>query len=413
MKPGVLVSFVCALVGLALWLVPEKRAGDPLLQGGATKNRDASSAHVSAVTEPAEARVRGRERPAQPTAAQKWLRNLLSQLPSVKGPKGLDMAAMNRFRAKLDSLDTDEILDVLRELDASDVTPGDRRQLAGFIVGSLARRDPRLALDEFVGRISDNPAGSMNQLGFIYQKWAFTDAAAAASWFEQQLSKGTLAVATGRNGVTVDPRTQFESLLLRAQAARDPSAAATRWASMAESARAEALNDDWFSRLSPERVKAVAGFLREQSEDAPAMLATASSMRIRQGDLKDAGEFLKVLEPTSEERPAIVAEALRCRVVGQDELRVTPQEAQAWILQQVPQDADRLTGTVLGQFVEWHDFSEMSRLALDYRDGSGSDDVLVAFLKSAPESSRSEILKLAAEISDPALREEVTARFIK
>ena len=53
----------------------------------------------------------------------------------------------------------------------------------------------------------------------------------------------------------------------------------------------------------------------------------------------------------------------------------------------------------------------MSRLALEYRDENGADDLLVAFLMSAPERSKAEILKLVEEISDPAAREAVTARF--
>jgi hypothetical protein len=323
------------------------------------------------------------------------------------------MKVLEEFRAKLDSLDTDEILGVLRELDASDVPVGDKRQLAGFIAVSLSRRDSRLALDEFVGRISDNPVGGMHQLGLIYQKWALTDVAAAVSWFDEQLSKGALAMQTGPRGEEVDPRTQFESLLVRAQAARDPSAAAARLSAMTETARRDALKDDWFSRLSPESAKSVAVFLREQSDGDPSILASASSTRIRQGDLGDAAEFLNVLEPSPAERSAIVAEALRGRVVGTQELRITPEECRAWIIAQAPHDAGRLTGTMLGQMVEWHDFSEMSRLALNYRDSGGSDDVMVALLKSAPEHSRAEILKLAAEISDPAAREEVTSRFIK
>ncbi len=413
MKSVILVSFVCALTGLAVWLVLEKRengvqgSGD----GNAARIRDASLASASSVPAPTGIRTRVRERPIPPTGTQKKLRNLLSRQLSLRGPEGLDWDELEGLRAELDSLNTEEILEVLHELDASDASLDDRRQLASFIAGSLVRRDPGLALDEFIGRISDNPMGTMHQLGIIYQMWSARDVAAAAEWFDRQVSEGTFTEVTGLDGKKTDVRAHFESRLVRAQAAHDPRAAADRFSAMAEHARSEALHHDWFPGSAPEQVKAVAGFLREQSGDAAAILAAASSMRIRQGSLGYAGEFLDVLDPAPEERSAIVAEALRTRVVDQLELRTTPQEARTWILEQAPHDADRLTGTALGQFVEWYDFSEMSRMALGYRDESGSDEVLIAFLKSAPDRSQSKILKLAEEISDPVVRDEVLGRF--
>jgi hypothetical protein len=180
---------------------------------------------------------------------------------------------------------------------------------------------------------------------------------------------------------------------------------------MPESVREKMLADDWFGVSSPGKVKAVADFLRDHFEDSSTALAKASSARIRQGDLGDAAGFLAVLDLMPDERSALVAEALRTRLTGRDELTTTPEEAREWILQEAPRDADRLTGTMLGQMIEWHEFSEMSRLALQYREESGSDDVLVAFLKSAPPGSKDEILKLAGQISDPGARAEVAGRF--
>ncbi|MCW1926264.1 hypothetical protein OKA05_27165 [Luteolibacter arcticus] len=108
-----------------------------------------------------------------------------------------------------------------------------------------------------------------------------------------------------------------------------------------------------------------------------------------------------------------VTEALRVRITESAALTTTPQEAREWILQQAPQDASLLTGTMLAQMVEWHDFAGMSRFALQYGEESGSDEVLAAFLKSAPASSREEVLKLAEKIEDPGVRGEVTARFAR
>jgi hypothetical protein len=284
--------------------------------------------------------------------------------------------------------------------------------LSGYIAGALARRDPRLALDTSIGRISVHPQVVLTQLGIIYGRWAHTDPAAAAEWFDRQAANGALAAVTAGKQ-QVDPRIYFESQLIRAQAAQDPAAAAARFAAVPEAVREKMLADDWFTTASPEKVKAVAGFLRDHYEDSSTALAKAASLRVRQGDLGEAAKFLDVLDPAPDERAAIVAEALRTRVTGSDELRTSPQEAREWILKQAPHDASRLTGTMLGQMIEWHEFSGMSRLALQYREESGSDDVLVAFLQSAPASSKDEILQLAEHISDPAMREEAISRFAK
>jgi hypothetical protein len=417
LKPVTLAVSACVLVALVLWLSPGARG---LFRGGADVWKESSDAAAksSGAGEgdgSAESSTRVRERPPALSKTQRQVRNLLSEQLGVMGPPPhrIDMDRLKAFRAELDRMEPDDLLAVLAELDASEIDKGDKLNLAGFIAGSLSRRDPGLALDTFVPRISMHPQGVLNQLGIIYKRWALTDPAAAAAWFDQQAAKGGLAAVNTDGRTRVDPRIYFESEPIRAQAAMDPAAAATRFAAMSEDVREKMLSDDWFATSSPAKIKAVAEFLRTHYDDGPATLVKASSARIRQGDLGDAEKFLEVLNPAPDERAALVGEALRTRVIGRDELTTTPEEAREWIVKQSPQDAGRLTGTMLGQMMEWHEFSEMSRLALQYREESGSDDVLVAFLKSAPDKSKVEILQFAGQISDPAVRQEVIGRFGK
>lgn len=328
----------------------------------------------------------------------------------MKSSRAIDVEKLKAFRAGLDRMGTEELLAVLKELYDSDASEAQKMSLGSMIAGVLSGRDPRLALDTIIGCISEGPPGVLNSLGIIFNRWAQADPAAAAEWLDRQAADGAFA-SVDASKLEVAPRIYFESQLIRVQAAQDPAAASARFATMPAEAREGMLSDDWFANSDPEKVKAVASFLRENYEDSTSALAKASSRGIRQGDFADAGRFLDVLDPTPAERAAIVADAVKSRVTEPSELSTSPQEAREWILKQAPQDANHLTGTMLAQMIEWHEFSEMSRLALQYRDESGSDDVLVAFLKGAPVSSKDEILKLAGQITDLAAREEVVGRF--
>ncbi len=242
--------------------------------------------------------------------------------------------------------------------------------------------------------------------------WTRQNLSAAAAWFDRQLTDETLDPVPGSGGNLLDPKTSFESLLVRALAAHDPAAASKRLLSMSEATRAAAWHGDWFSRLRTDQVKAVADFLRDHSGGDPELWARAATGRLRQGTLAYAAEFLNTIEPSPDERSALVAESLRCRILEGDELRTSPGEARAWILEHAGHDADRLTGVALAQFAEWHDFAEMAQLALNYRNESGQDEVLVAFLKAAPEHHRPQILLMADEVGDQAARDAIARRFV-
>jgi hypothetical protein len=215
-KPVTLLASACGLAAVILWVTPGA-AG--LWPGETPGQRDADTAAAkdsmseSGTSSGSPARVR--ERPPSPDRPQRQLRNLLSEQLGLRGTKGLDLDKVTGFRDALDRMETDELLTVLKELDASDAGNSDKISLGGFIAGALARRDPRLALDTFIGRISNSPQAALAQLGIIYKRWAYTDAASAAEWFDRQAASGTLAPVIGAGSLMIDPRIFFESQLVR------------------------------------------------------------------------------------------------------------------------------------------------------------------------------------------------------
>jgi hypothetical protein len=342
-------------------------------------------------------RTRVRERPSGKDAEMRKLHSLAA---SLYGPDGLDREALDRLRAALATMGRDELLGLVRIFDESEMKGSAKLQLEILLAGALARQDRELALDTFLPRDSGSGrAGIFKQLELIYRSWAQIDPAAAASWLERQES-----MDPGRHSA-------FCHALIRALAKTDPENAAARFSALGKSSQAEALAGDWFLSGTPEQERQVADFLRRLSDD-PATLAGACASRVNRGSLAEAGDFMDRIGASGGERVSIVAEALRGRITDRLELKVSPDEALAWIREQAPEDADRLAGTVLGQFVGWHDFSAMSRQAQDLREASGSDEVLAAFLLAAPAGHRMEILNLAEEIADPDVRHEVTRRFI-
>jgi hypothetical protein len=70
-----------------------------------------------------------------------------------------------------------------------------------------------------------------------------------------------------------------------------------------------------------------------------------------------------------------------------------------------------MTGEALAeasQDSEEFGFAQASKLALEYHQSSGNDEVLIAFLESyAARSNLEEALPLAEKISDPQKREEI------
>jgi hypothetical protein len=292
-----------------------------------------------------------------------------------------------------------------------DLSDDAKRQLEGTLIGILSNKDPQAALERFADRIGGSDGGLTWQLSNAFQSWSAKDATAAAAWMDAQVAAGTFE--NKRLDGQHDPRIRFEAGLIQNLAASDPAEAARRLAALPEDQRDEVFTSRFHFRIRPGTEKAVADLIRTQvaADDRLSTLGRSSAPLVKEGYGK-VGEFLGTIDASAEERAAVVGEALRERFKNEEEMTTSVEETRAWILAQAPADAERLTGEALAHMSEWMEFPEMAKEALKYRQASGNDDALVAFLKNAPAESRFEILELAEKISDPAKRDEVTSRFL-
>jgi hypothetical protein len=340
-----------------------------------------------------------------------WKKIAATQAAMKSGGDG-DMRAMVALQKTLLALSAGELLAGLDEIVTLDLSDDAKRQLEGTLIGILANKDPQAALERYADRIAGPDGGLTWQLSNAFQSWSAKDATAAAAWMDAQVAAGTFE--NKRLDGQHDPRIRFEAGLIQNLAASDPAEAARRLASLPEDQRDEVFTNSFHFRIRPGTEKAVADLIRTQvpEKERLSTLGRSSAPLVRQGGYGKVGDFLGAIDASAEERAAVVGEALRERFKGLDEMTTSPGETREWILAQAPADAERLSGEALAHLSEWLEFPEMAQEALKYQQASGTDDALVAFLKNAPDRSRTEILELAGKISDPVKRAEVEARFL-
>ena len=181
----VALAFTCGVVLLTLIRLPMianlKRDRDHSM----SRDRLTPTLEEQLGSRPSKTRIR--ELPIEVSEISQQNYQLYRDLHSrIRAHKGLDMDAVDALRASLDSLDMNEVLDLLRLVDSSDTEHHEYISQANFIAGSLARRDPALALDTFIPRIRHNPEGVERQLTAIYSIWLRSDEGDAKAWLNAQ-----------------------------------------------------------------------------------------------------------------------------------------------------------------------------------------------------------------------------------
>lgn len=407
MKRAILVSTSIALVGLAIWLAVSKEnfPGHESETAGGERSRNLAPV-ANREANDHQTKARNREKAAELTMPRKTLNELLDLLASLNTPEGFNQKNLDQMRSLLKSLEPEELLEVQASLDASNASG--QFQLVIMVAAALGAKDPQMAMDEFSKRLPKDSGALLIQLEMIYVQWLAKDTAAATAWLDGQIADGKL-LPIQREKQTRHPRRIFESAVVRQLVKTNPELAATRFSTWDEESRNQSFSSSWFSGTNDAEAKNVADFLRLQSANDPSVLAKTASLRLRQSDLEGAAAFVDTIEPSREERAALIGEALRSRIQGQEQVTITPEEARAWILNQAPLDAGQLTGNVLGQYTEWFEFPELVALAKAYDGGKG--EVLTAFLTTAPARFRKEILELTSGLPDPEAKARVENRF--
>ncbi|MEO7101672.1 MAG: hypothetical protein ABI162_20140 [Luteolibacter sp.] len=334
----------------------------------------------------------------------------MQQNDSVK-----DMRAMALFQQRLEKMTKEEMVAAMDEIAAMNLPADARAALEAMIIEPLIKADPELALTRFADRIQSDPDGVGWQLSNALKEWAKNDLSAATAWFDKQIADGTFDSKSldGRS----DTRLQFEGALLESLLGSDPDAAARRLAELPEDQRREVLQQLSFDELTPEQRNAYAQLVRGlvPQDEREGSFAHIASELVDQGGFSEVSTFLDGVKASASERAAAARDAADSYLeqLAQDG-NVTAKdvdEMRAWLKTQAPELIDSITGKALAEAAQDHGkfkFAEAAKLALQYHESTGNDDVLVAFLESfSARSNLKEARHLAGMINDPAKREAI------
>lgn len=339
-----------------------------------------------------------------------WKDIAMKQKGMDRGDSIPDMRAMIELQRALLSMSAEELAAQLDEIAALDIPEDAKAMLQGTLIGVLADKDPKLAIERFGDRLGDDRNGMSWQISHAFQKWAEKDSAGALAWFDAQIAAGKLE-SKSLNGQN-DIRQRLEGAVITSLVGSDPAAAAERLSRIPEGQRAAIFQNGMFFNTKPGSEKAVADLIRSQVPEAQRneTIARSASMLVHQGGYERVGKYLSDIGASAAEREAIVSQAVQSKANTftngeKPDLGKTIEEARAWAIQQSPDAADKITGKALASA---QDFAQASALALKYQEQTGKDDVIIGFLEGGAAYRNSEAaLKLVDKISDPAKQEEL------
>ena len=318
-----------------------------------------------------------------------------------------------RLKKQLMEMSADQLIAQLEEIDALDLATSEREALQAMVLGTLAEKDPQLALDHAAKVAGDEDSGMHWQLSAALGKWAEKDTAAATAWLDRQIAAGTF------NSKSLDGKNQallrFESALLPHLLDKDPAAAASRVAALPGDQREDLFRNNHFMQMPEGRQQAYADLVRgslPQDKAADALARAASRLANKDGYSK-VDDFIRRTSATSKETEAIAGQVVENSLFpnfGTKPDFETLAKARAWAAEHSPSTVDDATGKSLGNALyRGTDFDQVSQTVLQYNAESGNDAVLAAFLKSggARQRSRDKAAALIDQITDPAVREEI------
>lgn len=344
----------------------------------------------------------------------KVLARRFKDLEETGGSAGLrEMLQMQQQMREMSLTDLAAALDEVRTLDLPDKI---KERLEYFLADALMEKDPKQVIEVLGDRLQDQNGVMPWRLSVAFQKWAEQDQAAAITWLDQQIQQGKFEAKSldGRNPNLV----RFEANLFRSLLGSDTAAAGQRIAAMAEEERLQVFQQVSAREFKPGMAQAYADLLRKHlpAQSQAEQLASASQGLMYEGDYGRVEKFLGDISATSGERSAIVERAVQTKLSlssTSGDLSTNIGDARAWAMKQSPADADAITGAALGKMAD-KNFEEASRLALQYHEGGGNDEILVRFIENRPMPSGDDTLSLLVEkIRDPQRREATRAKLGK
>lgn len=337
-------------------------------------------------------------------------RDLASKMGQMHNGGMPDMRAMMRVQRLLMEMSAQDLAAQLDEIATLDLDEAGRNQIESMILGALAEKDPKLALDHYSDQIGGDDMSKRWQLAHAFGKWAEKDTSAAAVWFDQLIKQGKFE-SKSLDGKS-QSRLSFEGVLVNTLLQSDPRAASARVASMPEDQRQDFFQQD-IGMIKPGTEAAYAQLVRANlsPDKASATIANVAGNLAYRDGYERIDAFISQAGASEDEKKAIVSQVMEHKLtqgasstINQDTL----DKARAWAATQSPGSVDEVTGKVLAQTLRrGADFDKTSALAIQYQESSGKDDVLVAFLKSEEGNHDDKAKSLIDRIKDPAMREEI------
>lgn len=326
-----------------------------------------------------------------------------------------DMREMMQLRARLFDLSGPELLAALDEIAALDLPDTARRELEQMLLGVLAEKDPRAALERFADQLDRNDGGFAWQLANAFQRWAGSDPAAAIAWFDARIAAGDFE-SKSLDGKS-QARLRFEASLVAALLATDPATAGRRLSALPADQRTDLFQQGMFTNLKPGTEKAFADLVREHvpADQQAQAFSSVTWMMVYEGGLKKVGKFLDDIDARPDERAALAKKTAGSHLQKISRIgrisRQTVDELRGWIATQAPDAADRITGESLGGlWIQRTPFADRAGIIGELHAEGASDELLIGFL-SGQESNRDPELAraLAEKIGDEVKRAEILA----
>jgi hypothetical protein len=411
MKPLHFFPPAIALVIAGLWIGSLRRS---IAISDEQNERLEKHIAVARATDGTEETVQGESGVAGSTAGDKkpidWKKAVLLMAETWEGVD--DNRATMRFHEQLRTLTPDELCALLKECQSLDLRE-DFGLLESAILLHLVEKAPEMALKNFFD-LRDHPLSMVGwRLSKALAAWAKQDAAAATTWFDQQIAAGLLDSKSldGKNPT----RVQFERSLLEVLFLADSQTAAHRLANLSLDQRKEVLSGMRYDVLEEKDQINLANLARQQlpQKDQAEVIARGISNTIID-DYSKITAGMNRIQASPTERAACIDRAVTANFnMLSFQRQITPEDVEkvrAWTRSDAPEATDRATGIALANAVNaknYKRFSEFADLAEQYHQAGGGDEVILPLLeKGLATENKARARKLAERISDEKRRND-------
>jgi hypothetical protein len=419
MKPGTILPPLVVAIGGAIWLGSQTVTISRI----ETENKDIGS-RISAqrsrpggesIDRPAATPERSRstiKKDGEKNEPLDW-KALAGQVGDMQRGGGMgDMKSMIRLQQQVQKMSTEELATALDEIAGLDLTVQERMILEEMFAKTLAQKDPELTLNRFLDRLNDNNGTWGWQLSSALKQWAEKDSVAAVAWFDAQIAVGKFD-SKALNGRS-QARNQFEGALLSLLIGSDPEEASRRLAKLPEDQRGEIFKYHNSSDVKEKDRSAFARLVREQlpEKERPDVLGRPAARIAAEKGYAEVTAYIDSIQATETERDAIVRSAAQGRLSSLNHsspvTSVQIDEMRTWAATQAPGSEDKATGKALADMAKFDDkkqFTNAAKLAGEYHESTGNDEILTTFLDgSAARSNKEASRELAGKIRDEKKR---------